>query len=162
MTTIAAPSRRARPTSRTTARKPARGTATRAKARAAAAPRTVARPFALGRVGALLAIVTVFALVTAVVFHVVLAQNQMQLDQLNGQIAKAQRVYEQRRLVTSILASPQHVIQEAERLGLVQPTDPVKTLYVEHAPLPVTDDGSTADTIADWSKAKSSLAPQQP
>ena len=103
-----------------------------------------------------------FALVTAVVFHVVLAQNQMQLDQLNGQITKEQRVYEQRRLVTSILASPQHVIQEAERLGLVQPTGPVQTLYVDHAPLPVTDDGSTADTIADWSKAKSSLAPQQP
>jgi len=166
VTTIAAPSRRARPAPRTTARKPARGSATRAKtrakARAAAAPRAVARPFAVGRVGALLALVTVFALVTAVVFHVVLAQNQMQLDQLNGQISKAQRVYEQRRLTTSILASPQHVIQEAERLGLVPPVDPAQTLYVKDAPLPVTDDGSTADTIADWSKAKSSLAPQQP
>ena len=162
MTTIAAPSRRARPAPRTTARKPARGSVSRAKARAAAAPRAVARPFALGRVGALLALVTVFALVTAVVFHIVLAQNQMQLDQLNGQISKAQRVYEQRRLTTSILASPQHVIQEAERLGLVQPPDPAQTLYVENAPLPVTDDGSTADTIADWSKAKASLAPQQP
>ena len=42
------------------------------------------------------------------------------------------------------------------------PPDAPQTLYVPDAPLPVTDDGSTADTIADWSKAKSSLAPQQP
>jgi len=96
------------------------------------------------------------------VFHVVLAQNQMELDQLNGQIAKEQRTYEQRRLITSLLASPQHVIQEAERLGLVQPPAPPQVLYVPGAPLPVTDDGTTADTIADWSKTKPSLGPQQP
>ena len=165
MTTIAAPSRRARPNSRTTARKPARTTsrtATRTTARAKAAPRAAARPFALGRVGALLAIVTVFALVTAVVFHVVLAQNQMELDHLNVQITKAQRTFEQNRLTASLLASPQRVIQEAERLGLVQPPGSVQTLYVPNAPLPVTDDGSTADTIADWSKTKPSLGPQQP
>jgi hypothetical protein len=162
VTTIAAPSRRARPpartTSRTTARKPARTATTRTKPRVAAA----ARPFAIGRLGAVLAIVTVFALVTAVVFHVVLAQNQMELDHLNGQIAKEQRTYEQRRLTTSLLASPQHVIQEAERLGLVQPPAPPQVLYVPGAPLPVTDDGTTADTIADWSKTKPSLDPQQP
>jgi hypothetical protein len=106
--------------------------------------------------------VTVFALVTAVVFHVVLAQNQMELDRLNGQIATAQRTYEQRRLTESLLASPQHVIQEAERLGLVQPTDPAQILYVPGAPLPKTDDGSTAETLGDWSKTKPSLGPRQP
>ena len=105
---------------------------------------------------------TVFALVTAVVFHVVLAQNQMELDHLNVQITKAQRTYEQNRLTASLLASPQRVIQEAERLGLVQPPGSVQILYVPNAPLPVTDDGSTADTIADWSKTKPSLGPQQP
>ena len=153
MTTIAAPSRRARPTPRTTARK---------QARAAAAPRAVARPFALGRVGALLALVTVFALVTAVVFHVVLAQNQMELDRLNTQITKEQRVYEKRRLAASVLASPLRVIQEAEKLGLVQPLEPAEYLYVPNAPMPKTDDGSTSETIADWSKTKPSLGPQQP
>lgn len=157
MTTIAAPPRRARPASRTTVRKPARATV-----RAKAAPRAQARPFAVGRVGAVLAIVTVIALVSAVVFHVVLAQNQMELDALNERIAKEQRVYEQRRLVTSMLASPQHVIQEAERLGLVQPPNAAQIIYVPGAPLPLTDDGTTADTIADWSKTKPSLGPQQP
>jgi hypothetical protein len=124
--------------------------------------RADARPLAIGRVGGLLAIVTVFALVTAVVFHVVLAQNQMELDRLNVQIAKEQRVYEQRRLTASLLASPSRVIQEAERLGLVLPPEPAQYLYVPDAPMPRTDDGSTAETIANWSKTKSSLGPQQP
>jgi len=120
------------------------------------------RPFAVGRVGALLAIVTVFALVTAVVFHVVLAQNQMELDRINVQIAKEQRVYEQRRLTASLLASPQRVIQEAERLGLVLPSEPAQYLFVPEAPMPKAADGSTAGTLGDWSKTKPSLGPQQP
>ncbi len=106
--------------------------------------------------------VTVFALVSAVVFHVVLAQNQMELDHLNGQIAKEQRTYEQRRLAASVLASPQRVIQEAERLGLVQPTEPAQYLWVPDAPMPKADDGSTADTLTDWSKTKPSLATDEP
>jgi cell division protein FtsL len=160
VTTIAAPSRRARPAGRSATRETARRTPA-AKPRVAA-PRAAARPFAIGRLGALLAVVTVLALVTAVVFHVVLAQNQLELDHLNGQISAAQRTYEQRRLTASQLASPDRVIQEAERLGLVQPSAPPQVLYVPGAPLPKTDDGSTADTIADWSKTKPSLGPQQP
>jgi cell division protein FtsL len=163
VTTIAAPSRRARPSSRststrTTARRPARDT-TRAPA---AKPRVAARPLAIGRVGALLALVTVFALVTAVVFHVVLAQHQMELDRLNVQIAKEQRIYEKRHLAASVLASPPRVIQEAERLGLVRPQEPAQYLQVPGAPMPTADDGSTSETIADWSKTKASLGPQQP
>ncbi len=110
----------------------------------------------------LLAVVTVFALVTAVVFHVVLAQHQMELDRLNVKIAQEQRVYEQRRLTSSLLASPQRVIQEAERLGLVVPPEPAQYLWVPNAPMPKADDGSTAETITDWSKTKPSLGPQQP
>jgi cell division protein FtsL len=160
VTTIAAPPRRARSSQRTTA---TRTTGTRtAKPRANTKARAEARPLAIGRLGALLVVVTVFALVTAVVFHVVLAQNQMELDHLNGQITNEQRVYEQRRLATATLASPQNVIQQAERLGLVQPPDPAQTLWVPDAPLPKTDDGSTDSTIADWSKTKPSLGPQQP
>jgi hypothetical protein len=105
---------------------------------------------------------TVFALVSAVVFHVVLAQNQLQLDRLGSQIAAEQRSYEQHRLTASLLASPQRIIQEAERLGLVVPPEPAQYLYVDGAPMPKTEDGSTADTIADWSKTKPSLVAQQP
>jgi cell division protein FtsL len=163
VTTIVAPARRARPrpAARPAAPAEARPKAPRSapgKARA----RSAARPLAIGRVGTVLAIVTLFALVTAVVFHVVLAQNQMELDRLNEQITKEQRIYEQRRLTTSLLASPQRVIQEAQELGLVLPPEPAQYLYVPGAPMPKTDDGSTADTIADWSRTKPSLGPQQP
>jgi hypothetical protein len=96
------------------------------------------------------------------VFHVVLAQNQMELDHLNVQIAKEQRTYEHRSLTASTLASPQRMIQEAMRLGLVQPDAPAEYLYVPDAPMPKTDDGSTADTLSDWSKTKPSLGAPQP
>ena len=110
----------------------------------------------------MLAVFTVFALVSAVVFHVVLAQNQLQLDRLNTRIAQEQRVYEQRRLTTSLLASPPRIIQEAERLGLVVPAEPAQYLYVDGAPMPSLGDGATADTVADWTNVKRSLGPQQP
>ena len=162
MTTVAAPTRRtppARARARARRRAPwrahrARGSADDDARRRRDPPRRALRD--------LLALFTVFALVSAVVFHVVLAQHQLQLDHLNSQITKEQRTYEQRRLTASLLASPQRIIQEAERLGLVVPPDPPQYLYVDNAPLPGNDDGSTADTIADWSKTKPSLGPQQP
>jgi cell division protein FtsL len=164
VTTIAAPPRRARSGRPSTARPPARTATTRAPTRTKkqAGARAAAAPLAIGRIGGLLVVVTIAALVTAVVFHVVLAQNQMELDRLNGQIATEQRTYEQRRLNVSELLAPQRVIQEAGRLGLVQPPDPAQTLYVPDAPLPKTDDGTTTDTIRDWSETKPSLGPSQP
>jgi hypothetical protein len=172
VTTIAAPPRRARGTvTRAPARTrrpapprtaaPAR-TATRARTAAPARAHAPARPHAIGRLGALLALLTVFAVVTAVVFHVVLAQKQLELDRLNQQITKEQRIYEQRSLSASLLASPQRIIQEAQRLGLVVPDQPAEYLQVEGAPPLQADDGSTANTFSDWSKTKSSLGPQQP
>ena len=154
MTTVAAafPARR----TSTSARRPARDTAARPDLRVVPAARRV------GRVGTLLAVFTVFALVSAVVFHVVLAQHQLQLDRLNTRIVQEQRVYEQRRLTTSLLASPQRIIQEAERLGLVVPPEPAQYLYVDGAPMPSLGDGATADTVADWTNVKRSLGPQQP
>jgi cell division protein FtsL len=162
MTTVASPSARlpARGTPRARTRAPG---PTRAKRAAPATPkaRVAAPPVRVGRLGTFLVLFTVFALVSAVVFHVLLAQHQLQLDHLDAQIAKEQRTYEQRRLTASLLASPQHVIQEAERLGLVLPPDPAQYLYVEGAPLPKVADGSST-TIAEWSKTKPSLDPQQP
>jgi cell division protein FtsL len=165
VTTIAAPPRRARTTARgSVARIPARTTSSRTvtAARAKSSARAAARTLNIGRLGALLALLTVFTLVTAVVFHVFLAQHQLELDSLNTQIAKEQRTYEQRSLTESMLASPQRIIQEAQRLGLVLPDEPAPTLIVPNAPLPKTDDGSTADTLKDWSNTKASLGPEQP
>jgi cell division protein FtsL len=158
MTTVAAASTSARRTS-TSARRPAR--------KIPAAParpnlQVVPARARVGRVGTLLAVFTVFALVSAVVFHVMLAQNQLQLDRLNTKIATEQRAYEQHRLTTTLLASPQRIIQEAERLGLVVPAEPAQYLSVPGAPMPSLGDGATADTLADWTKAKPSLGAQQP
>jgi hypothetical protein len=169
MTTVASPSARlpARGTSRARTRAPAPRLTrpTRPKrapsvTRATPKARVAAQPLRVGRVGTFLVLFTVFALVSAVVFHVLLAQHQLELDHLSGQIAKEQRTYEQRRLTASLLAAPQHVIQEAERLGLVLPPEAAQYLYVEGAPMPKTADGSST-TIADWSKTKPSLDPQQ-
>ncbi|MFI5054020.1 MAG: hypothetical protein ACHQDE_06625 [Acidimicrobiia bacterium] len=154
MTTVAA----ARPASR-------RSPTLRASPALRAAPplRVATRRARTGRLGTLLAFTTVFALVSAVVFHVMLAQNQLQLDRLNGQIATEQRLYEQHRLVTSQLSSPERIIHEGERLGLVVPAAAPQTLFVPAAPLPATDTGATATTtLDDWTKAKPSLGSQQP
>lgn len=143
----------------TTARRPARrNSAVRARPKLRAVPARAR----VGRMGALFALFTVFALVSAVVFHVVLAQHQLQLDRLNVRIAQEQRGYEQRRLTASLLASPQRIIQEAERLGLVVPAEPAQYLSVPGAPMPALGDGATAETLADWTKAKSSLGTRQP
>ena len=163
MTTIAAPSRRGRST---TTRAPARtrraAPARTQSARTRSEPRAVTRSFAIGRLGTVLVVVTIFAVVSAVVFHVVLAQNQMELDRLNGQIATEQRTYEHRNLAVATKGSPQRIIEGAMRLGLVEPAAPPQYLQVPNAPMPKTDDGSTADTLADWSKTKSSLGSPQP
>jgi len=160
MTTVAAPPGRVRRTS-TSARPPARVRA-RSRARVVPTTRRAGRVGRVGRVGTLLALFTVFALVSAVVFHVVLAQHQLELDRLNTRIAQEQRVYEQRRLTTSLLASPQRIIQEAERLGLVVPPEPAQYLYVDGAPMPSLGDGATADTLTDWTNAKPNLGNAQP
>jgi hypothetical protein len=158
MTTVAAaPARVRRPSPQ--ARRPAREDQ---GVRARPELRVVPARARVGRVGTLLALFTVFALVSAVVFHVVLAQNQLQLDRLNVRIAQEQRLYEQRRLTTALLASPPRIIQEAEHLGLTVPAEPAQFLYVPKAPMPSLGDGTTADTLADWAKTKPSLGPQQP
>lgn len=162
MTTIAAPPRRARASTRTvTTRAPKRARSSApAQTRARRGTRAGTHSIAIGKVGALLAVVTVGALVAAVVFHVFLAQNQMELDHLNAQIAKEQQTFEKRNLLVAFLDSPQHVIQAAERQGLVQPATPPQWLPVPNAPMPKSSDDSTASTITDWSRTKPSLAEQ--
>jgi cell division protein FtsL len=116
-------------------------------------PRANARRIVVGFV--VLAIV--FTLVTAVVFHVVLAQSQLQLDRLDRQIAVARREYEQRRLEVSTLSSPERVTEEAQRIGLELPADPPTYLEVPGAPAPPTAAGETATTLGDWKKVKPHL-----
>jgi hypothetical protein len=56
-----------------------------------------------------------------------------------------------------MLASPQRIIQEAEKLGLVMPPDPPTYLEVEGAKTPPAESGDTATTLGDWKKVKPHL-----
>jgi hypothetical protein len=109
-----------------------------------------------------LVVATIAALVLAVVFHVVLAQRQMQLDHTNELIAKEQRTYEQLRLQESMLSSPQRIIQEGERLGLVPPAAPATYLQVPDAPLPSASAGEPSTTIDEYGKVKRELGNERP
>ncbi len=102
---------------------------------------------------------TVFALVSAVAFHVLLAQGQLRLDRLDQEISSAQRDYEQLRLQTAEQSSPSRIVAAAQRLGLVQPAQQPTYLQVAGAPT----DGATAPAdgvkpVSAWKKVKQSLA----
>ena len=181
MTTVAAPVR-ARTTTRTPPARRGRAdaptVAPRAKARPGSGERTrgqqgveqrVERTRAgerhashLGRLGAVLVFATIAVLVLAVVFHVMLAQRQMQLDRLNVQIAKEQRAYEQNRLMEANASSPQQIITKAQGLGLVPPAEPATYLPVPGAPLPSASAGEPSTTIDEYGKVKAELGNQQP
>jgi len=101
---------------------------------------------------------TVLALMTAVAFHVLLAQGQMRLDALHKEVARAEQEYVKRRLETAQLSSPTRIAQEAARLGLVPPSDPVTYLPVPGASQSsVGADAATSTSAADWKKVKPHL-----
>jgi hypothetical protein len=126
---------------------------------AAAAPRAVARHSRGIAIGAVL---TVLALVVAVVFHVVLAQGQLELDKLSSQITQQQQVYEKSRLAVARLSAPERIIDAAARLGLVLPPNPPTYLTVEGAPNPNQGNGNPTSTLGDWKKVKPHLGDTEP
>jgi cell division protein FtsL len=66
-----------------------------------------------------LAVIVVFSLVY---LHVVLAQRQFRLDQLNQRAAQVQTQYNKLRLQVADLGAPQQIISTAEgKLGMTQP-----------------------------------------
>ncbi len=67
---------------------------------------------------------TVLAVLAAVVFHALLAQSQIAIDQLDGRITQAQRNYEQVRLEHAQLAAPSRIVARAAALGMVNPSSP--------------------------------------
>jgi hypothetical protein len=107
-------------------------------------------------------VLTVVALIVAVVFHVVLAEGQLELDRLSAEIAKQQQIYEKRRLAVAALSAPERIIDAAARLGLVLPPDPPAYLTVPGAPSPAAGMGNPSTTLGDWKKVKPHLGDSQP
>ena len=110
-----------------------------------------------------LAVVVVCSLITAVGFHVVLAQSQLELEELRSQVAAQQHEYETQRLITAYLSSPERIVSEAEAIGMVTPEEAPIAVGVPTSP--ATDDSITVDgpstTLADsWAQTKPYLADQ--
>jgi cell division protein FtsL len=108
------------------------------------------------------AMAIVFVLVSAVVFHVILAQGQLELDRLDGQIAVERREWEQRSLATSQLASPQRITEEAQRQGLVFPAEPPIYIEVPGATVPAGRAVNPPSTLDDWREVKPNLGDNPP
>jgi cell division protein FtsL len=111
--------------------------------------------------GIVLAAVVITLLFAAVAMHVVLAQNQFRLSQLDDQAAAQQARYQQLRLEVDQLASPQRIVSTAEgRLGMVPPAAVTylnPSSATSGAPAAVSGGPAPAVPPAGWSKIKPQL-----
>lgn len=115
----------------------------------------------LRRVVWLLGALVVVALFAAVVFHVQLAQGQLELDKLERETAAAQAHYQELRLQYAQQSSPAAIVYRATALGMVHAADVPTYLVVPNAPpsTPTTDQTST--TLQEgWEKVKPHLGTQ--
>ncbi len=91
--------------------------------------RVVEAPVARKRfvvIGAGLAMVLLFgSLFGLAALHTMFVQGQLRMDRLDRDIAKAQATQTELRYEVADLSSPQRILDEAKRLSMVQPQDPV-------------------------------------
>jgi cell division protein FtsL len=103
----------------------------------------------------------VLALFAAVVFHVQLAQGQLELDRLERQTAVAREQYQQLRLEYAQQASPAAIQQRAEAMGMVRAGDVPTYVVVPDAPPPTKTPDQTSTTLQEgWEKVKPHLGTQ--
>jgi hypothetical protein len=108
--------------------------------------------------------VTVFASMVfgLVGVHVLLAQNQLRLDQLNARAATQEVTYERLRLQVAELESPARIVREATDRGMVMPPGVTYLLPPTPGPSPAaTAPARTANAPAassDWTEVKPELA----
>lgn len=104
--------------------------------------------------------ITVACMVTAVAFHVMLAQGQLHMDLINRQISVEQHHYEDARLQVDELSAPQRIIDRAKQLGFVEPSDPPTFLSVPGVPPAPEGPGARSTSLDDWRKVKPHLGAQ--
>lgn len=106
----------------------------------------------------------VLAVLTAVAIHVVMAEDQLQLERIAAQTTAEQQQYERLRLQFALERSPQAIVERATQLGMVTAASP---RYLS-APGVVTEgtDGTSGTGASqsslgkDWGKVKPHLAAQ--
>lgn len=102
----------------------------------------------------------VVALVVAVGFHVVVAQTQIEIEELEAQVTAEQHRYEQLRLFVAAASSPERITTRARELGMVAPSEPMSVVAVptDAAAPPGAPADSTGTTLAEsWPKVKPHL-----
>jgi cell division protein FtsL len=101
-----------------------------------------------------------------VAIHVLLAQNQFELDRLNARSAVAEAQYDRLRLQVAQLESPERVVAAAEgRLGMVlppkvtylTPNAPAGPASSGSAPPPAKASAASPSVSADWARVKAQL-----
>lgn len=92
--------------------------------------------------------------VTIAGFHAMLAQTQVQIEQLREQTAVAETRYETQRLENGRLSSPARITARAAEMGLAPPV-------VAPVAIPLSGEvprrGGTSATLADWAEVKGHL-----
>jgi cell division protein FtsL len=117
---------------------------------------------------ATIACAAVFAIMLGLTtFQARIAADQLQLDQLEGQVTDAQSHYEQLRLEVARLESPTRIVSAAKQLGMVQPPQPIylspDAADVATAIKATGDSGATGDGSdpaagrGDWESMKSTV-----
>jgi cell division protein FtsL len=121
-------------------------------------PATPAANFRMRRLAVLFGLLVVAALIAAVLFHLALAQNQVELDRLERRVEAKQREYEQRMNEVSTLSSPERIRTRATELGFVEP-DPEHVTYVP-APEPeaAAPPEAPPNSLASWEAVKGHIA----
>jgi len=105
----------------------------------------------------------VCSLIAAVCFHAVVAQSQLEIDQLRREVGDQQHRYEQSRLEVAQLSSPPRIVTRAQEMGMVAAAETPTPVAVPGASAPVApaSSDSTATTLAEsWPKVKQYLDAQ--
>lgn len=112
------------------------------------------------RAGVVLTLLLFAALFGVAVSHALLIEGQARLDELDKQVAQEQARYERLRVESAALESPNRIVEEAGKMGLV-PAQEVTWLTPDAAPpgapAPPVVDPDTSDTS--WADVKPYLEP---
>ena len=93
-------------------------------------------------------VVVVASTFLLVVFNVLVAQGQIELDRLSQRLEEEQRTYERRRLEVAELAAPGSLLAAAEALGMVRP-EQVGYVEAPEAARAGAEEDTTSSTLED-------------
>lgn len=118
------------------------------------------------RFGVLLGLLLFGVMLAVTAFQARLAENQQKVDQIDQEIAAQRKLYDQLRMESATLRSPQRLTQEATALGMVRggnvrfvPTDPAAVAAVLVATADLDDSAALAppDPLEEYGTVKAGV-----